>query len=50
MTNGNALELFITQPVDNSFVTSITLYNTNLQKLRDFGKNLHEIADKLIEK
>ena len=47
-TNGNALELTITQPVDQSSVTKILLYNTNLQELCDFGIKLSKIASELI--
>ena len=49
-TNGNALELTITQPVDESSVTKILLYNTNLRELCDFGEKLTKIASELMRK
>jgi len=49
-TNGNALELTITQPVDESSVTKILLYNTNLQELCGFGEKICKIASLLMRK
>jgi len=49
-TNGNALELKITQELNGSIEQSILLYCADLQNLSNFGKELATVADDLIKR
>lgn len=47
-TNNNAIELTITQPIDQAMEFKVVLYNTNLIGLRDFGEKISQIANHII--